>query len=97
MLLVGGLPARSPETLRYPISELVNPCPERFVTHNDASRREQIFDVPKAERKAVVCLNRVGKDRMWETAALKAGSGKQADQRHGLPPTKILVNNLMML
>ncbi len=96
MPLVGELPARSPETSRYPISKFFNPCSDRFVTHNDAPRREQVFDVPKAEHKAAVCPNCVGNERTWEPAALKMAYEYLADHRHGQRPTSILVDYLMM-
>ncbi len=90
------LSLRSPDTLRYLAPKFSNPFPDCLITHNDASRRKQVFYIPQAKRKSMAGLNRVGKDRTLETVAFEALLGHLADHRYVLRPTRVMVNNLTM-
>jgi hypothetical protein len=94
MPFVHGLWTRRPDTLRNLGSEFSDPCPDRLVTHHDASLGEQVLNVAQTKRKAMVSPNRVGNDGTREAMAFQARLGNLADHRQALSAIGNVVNNL---
>ena len=61
-LSVGCL--RTARTAKFP-----DPCPDGFIAYSDTALGKENLNVPQAERKAMVCPNRVGNDGPRGTVA----------------------------
>lgn len=94
MPFVGGLPARRSDTLRYLRPEFSDPCPDGFIAYSDTVLGNEFLNVPQAERKSMICANRVGNDGPREAVAFLARLRGLADHRHLLQSVRWLHNYL---
>ena len=59
------------DTSRELRPETVHPETNRFTTDDDATLRQEILDIRRAESKPMICPNRIGDDFARKTEALQ--------------------------
>lgn len=71
-------PQSIPPDLRSKLNaEMCYPVSNRFVRNLDPSRHQKIFNVTKAESKAMERPNHIADDQAWKTEALEVSEIRQ--------------------
>lgn len=84
MPFVGRLRPTAFDTIGEMATKAVHPFPDRLPADRYTSFGEQVLDISRAEREAVVDPNRKGGDLAWEAVTFQAGHGGWSAHRKRL-------------